>query len=285
MISIPFDGNKKRSYKRVKEIVTNNNYQSVYEPFGGSGVLSVNLFNDGLVSRAVVNDYDHFFDNYETYLDYKDIVVRECRKRGLRKTRHDKDGYYYLDDNGNKVRLSQMTLNKEGRDILQSVIKENVPEKYWKYLALGTNFTWSLIRTHNHVKLSDFTLFASQLTTDKQREYLKVINKIKLDNLDWKDFINKYKNEIEATNSLLIIDPPYINTEQRQYKGSFSEEDTLDLIKTVKELKTDFIFFNHDLEKVKEWFSDTEFSIEQVGGIDNSFSDYRKDVLAFIKRF
>lgn len=284
MISIPFSGTKKNSYKRIKEIVTANNYSAVYEPFGGSGVLSVNLFNDGLVNKAVVNDYDNFFDHYETYLDYKDLVVKECYERGLRKTRHDKDGYYYFDNNGNKIRQTQMSLDKAGRDILQTVIRENVPEEYWRYLALGTNFTWSLIRTHDFVRLCDFNLFTSQLTTDKQRVYLKVINEIDLDSLDWKEFIDKYKNEIEATNSLLILDPPYINTDQRHYKGAFSEADTLNLIETVKRLNTDFIFFNHDLQKVKEWFSDTKFSIEQVGGIDNSFSGYRKDVLVYVHK-
>lgn len=282
MISIPFSGSKKNSYKRVKEII-GDQYDLTLEPFGGSGVLSVNLFNDGLVNKAVVNDFDHFFDDYETYLDYKDLIVSECTKRGVKKIKEDKNGYYYLDDNGNKVRVGQMTLGKEWRTILQSVIKENVPEKYWHYLLRGTNFGWGVVLVHDKIHLSDFNLFSRQLETTKQRQYLEILNRINLEHLDWKNFINKYRDEINSNKSILILDPPYIGADQRQYKEQFTEEDTLELINTVKELNCDFIIFNHDIEKVKEWLDGLNYSIGYSGKIGKSANRSRKDVIAYVK--
>lgn len=48
MISIPFSGSKRNRYKEVKQIVQDHGYKKVYEAFGGSAVLSVNLFREGI---------------------------------------------------------------------------------------------------------------------------------------------------------------------------------------------------------------------------------------------
>lgn len=279
MISIPFSGSKKISYKRVKELV-GDKYDTVLEPFGGSGVISVNLFNDGLVEKAVINDYDHFFDNYGTYLDYKDLVVKKCTELGLRKTKEDKNGYYYLDDNGNRIRVNQMTLPKNCRDILQSVIAENVPEEYWHYLARGGNFAWGVVLSHDRIHIKDFTLFAHQLETTNQRNYLKILNQTTLEHLDYRDFINKYKDEISNGNCILIIDPPYINTDQRYYEGQITEEETIELINTLNDLNCDYIFYNHNPNKIQEWFKNTDFKIEEISTINPQ----RKDLMIYVNK-
>lgn len=85
MISIPFSGTKRYSYKHIKRIVEENGYKTVLEPFGGSGVLSVNLFNDGLVESAIINDYDGFFDDYLEFLDVRDKLIEDCKNAGLNK--------------------------------------------------------------------------------------------------------------------------------------------------------------------------------------------------------
>lgn len=283
MISVPFSGNKKTSYKKVKAITKAGNYKTVYEPFGGSCVLSVNLFNDGIVERAVVNDYDRYFDLYPEYLDLKDLVVDECYKRGLRKVKTDKDGHFYEDDDGNKVRLKQFSLGKFGRNILQSVIGEYVPEKYWKHFLGGTNFAWGVVKVHKKINLTDFNLFCRQLETTKQREYLDILNQLEVENLDWHDFLDKHEEEINE-NCLLILDPPYIETSQSQYEGEFSYESTKELIKRVTDLGCDFIFFNQDVNKIEELLYGLDYTIDYIG-TPTSYkkSKYREDVMAYVK--
>ena len=144
MISIPFSGNKRYSYKYLKEIVKDNGYEYVYEPFGGSSVLSVNLYRDGLVKKAVSNDYDRFFDLYPEYLDLKDEVVKEGYAHGLKRTSRDsKRGSYIFNDDSTKTLIKSTVLNPKDKEILRNIISEKVPRKYWKYFALGDNFMHS----------------------------------------------------------------------------------------------------------------------------------------------
>ena len=264
MISIPFVGSKKYSYKDIKPFVEQGSYDTVYEPFGGSCVLSVNLLNDGLVDRAVVNDYDRFFDNYETYLDLKDKVVEEGYKAGLRRSAHDSKGGYFLNSDGTKEYVKSFILQGEERKTIQNIIGEIVPEEYWRYFTLGNNFCHSGHSLNKNLKLTDFAMFNAYLKTDKQRGYLKVFNDCEINHLDYSEFISKYKDEIDE-NSLLIIDPPYVGTLQKQYEFEFSEEDTIKLIKTLQELPCDYIFFNRNKDKINEWFKDIDCVIEQTG--------------------
>ena len=283
MISIPFVGGKRTSYKYVKPIVQKFKYKSVYEPFGGSGVLSVNLYKDGLVDKAVVNDYDCFFNNYEQYLDYKDWIVEECSKQGFHMTKTDSISHYYI-ENGEKIRLKTRLLSYEKREIIQSYVKQ-IPKKYWRYLALGNNFCFSAIPSRPKVVLSDFCYFHSPLDTTKQREYLAWYRKIESLSLDYKDFIELNKENFDE-NSLLIIDPPYLNSWQFGYKGEFDLEKTKELIEILKDLKIDFIFFNDNFDLIHELLSGLNIVYEN--GVDVQSKKYafrrkRKDCFALVQ--
>lgn len=274
MISIPFSGSKKYSYNKVKAIVEQGNYNSVYEPFGGSCILSVNLFNDGLVEKAYSNDYDHFFDEYETYLDLKDKVVEEGYKAGLKRTNQNvKHGAYYHDKNGNIVEIETRVLYGDERQVLQDIISKYVPEKFWYYFALGNNFTYSTKSARRKIYLREFILFSNYLKTDKQRNYLKILNQITLEHLDYRDFIDKYRNNIDE-NSLLIIDPPYPNDRQIQYEGMFTEKEAKELINTINELPCDYIYFHGDFEEIKCWFNKVDYTTEQINRHNTNKQDY-----------
>lgn len=284
MISIPFSGSKRFSYKAVRKIAEAGGYDAVYEPFGGSCVLSVNLFNDGLVKKAVVNDYDHFFDLYPQYLDLKDLVVAEGYKRGLLRTTSDpKRGVIKFHPDGSIEVIKSKTLSDKDKAILREIISQNVPEEYWKYFVLGNNFTHSAASSTRKTVLSDFSLFNAYLKTDRQRKYLEALNRIKLEHLDWKDFMKKYQQEIDS-NSLFILDPPYLGTYQHQYQGQFTETETKLLIQAVINLGCDFIFFNHDIDQVEEWLGDINYTIQLTGNTSTTANRKRKDVMAYIKR-
>lgn len=283
MISIPFPGNKKTSYKYVREIIEKGNYINSFEPFGGSGVLSVNLFNDNILKDVYLNDYDRLFDDYEEFLDIKDFVVSEGFKRGLKQSKRDKKGCYTINDKGEKVYRHSESLNEEERKILQSIIK-NVDKKFWRLLSFGCNFCFGKIQSHREVRLVDFTIFTRGLSSENQRKYLKIVNKMNRDCLDWKNFLDKHKSKINK-DSIVILDPPYIDTKQVQYKGSITEKETIELLKYVKSLGCDFIFFNNDLEKVKEWLDslDLDYEFDHINSTCNSEKYNRRDVMAFVR--
>lgn len=200
MISIPFSGSKKFSYKNVKPIVEAGGYETVYEPFGGSCVLSANLYNDRIVKRAVINDYDGLFDLYPKYLDYKDWIVEECYKYGIKRRVKSNDpntgkwSLYYRDDNGEKV-WGKSKLKEDEIEFLQSLVSQ-VPKKYWRLLTYGSNFTFSAVSSGKVIKLSDFIYFQNYLKTDKQRKYLDVINRLERTRLDYREFFKRYSKEL-----------------------------------------------------------------------------------------
>lgn len=234
MINIPFSGSKRFSYKQVKELIKDKKYKKVYEPFGGSGILSVNLFNEGLVEEAIINDYDRFFDKYEDYLDLKDKVVEEGFRRGLVKRRNP-----YLPDNE--------------KEIIRSIISEYVPREYWRYFFLGNNFTFSTLTAEdiNRRDIRAFTCFGNDLTTIKQRKYIEILKQITIENLDYKEFLNKFDFDQDC---LLIVDPPYHQTYQRQYEDDFCKQDTIELINYLNTLDCDYIFFNRDYDLLCKMF-------------------------------
>lgn len=286
MLSIPFSGSKKSAYKYVKPIVESGGYDTVYEPFGGSCVLSVNLVNDGIVKRAVANDYDHFFDDYGEYLNLKDLVVAEGYRRGLRRTLTGKENWYYrINPDGSRDKIRSKVLSLEERAVLQSIIKENVPEKYWRYFGLGNNFTFSYCSTSRKITLNSFTYFNAYLKSDKQRQYLKALRRIELDHLDYREFLDKYRDSMDSR-SLLILDPPYPNTSQSQYREGMDEKETHELVETVFGLGVDFIFFNQEPKKISEWVGCLESDVMRVDGCSCTTSSGRKrrDSMVYVRR-
>lgn len=288
MISIPFSGSKRRCYKEVREIVSNGDYNSVFEPFGGSCILSVNLYHDGLVDRAVANDYDHFFDLYLEYLDLKDKIVKEGYERGLMRTVYTTHngiaGYHRIYPDGSKKPIESPILKGKEREILQDIIHNNVPKKYWRYLSLGSNFTFSAVSSHENINLNDFCLFSRYLKTDKQREYIEALREIELEHLDYKVFLNKHDQLIRDSKSILILDPPYTGSFQDQYKNKFTDTDTKKLLDRVIDLGCDFIFFNKDIDKVEEWLKETNAVIAFTNKTGTTGNTIRKDVMAYVKR-
>lgn len=286
MISIPFRGSKKYSYKQVKDIVKENDYTKTFEPFGGTGVLSANLYNDGLIQEATINDYDRMFDIYSEYLDVKDSIVKECEEKGLRKIfcgSKPKHKDYYYDDNHQKVEVNTALLNERDKKILQEVVSQ-YDSKYYNLLSNGGCFTHSGSQNRN-VELKDFIYFRGLLSTTKHRQYLKVIKKCHITHLDYKEFLNTLEFD---SNSLLLVDPPYIDANIGVYKNEdiFDYETTDELVKLLKNLNVDFIFFNYDDQQIFDIFekNDLEPVLVEFTNISNRKQDRRtQDILIYVK--
>ena len=284
MISIPFSGSKRLMVKRVEKLVQDGGYTVAFEPFAGSAVLTVNLYNDGLIERGVINDYDELFDLYPEYLNIKDDIVSKCYAKGFKRCIIQGRGYSLVDGD-DRIKIDSPQLPPDKKEYLQSLIAE-VDEKYWPLLATGYNFTFPN-RAMDGLKLKDFCYFARILSTDKQRYYMSVVNKLERDSMDWSDFIEKHRDSFNK-NTLLIVDPPYIGTKTAQYiKGGFTEDETQKLVNILAELQCDFIFFNADKDKMANWMDKagiTDYTFETTGGMTSSSNRRRSDYMIY-KRF
>lgn len=265
MISVPFSGSKRYRYKEVKEIAQNGPYSAVFEPFGGSCVLSVNLMRDRVIKRAVANDYDGLWEIYPEYLRIKERIVGRLEEAGIQK--------------------SQKPLGPKQCGLLQSLIKD-VPKKYWQLLA--DNFVFSACRASGDYGLSSFRYFMNNTDMGKQWEYLNEIGRIELERLDYREFLEKRRPEFEGNpDALVILDPPYLNSIQKQYKNGlfFGVSETIELLEYMRDCGCDFIFFNQNSRDMKAILRVMGLNATHLVRVSNSSghgSKEREDDLAYI---
>lgn len=262
VIKIGFPGNKSNRVKEIAELTKNGNYKRVVEVFGGSCVISNNLLKEKIVEEAIANDYDHHFDKFEEYIEFKKDLVGKLLNLGFEKAKDKK-------------------LSKEKQEILQALLKDQ-ESNLLKYLS--KNFVFSCKIAAGTMKMQDFTYFMNEIEVDNDIEYIKNLRNVGLDSLDYIDFMEKYiKNDDK--NTIVIVDPPYLNSAQKQYGDEFfGLEKTIKLLNVLKEKRNDFIFFNQkkedSTELLKLYGFDFMYSTKQVS---MSGATKREDFMAYVK--
>ena len=262
VIKIGFSGNKANRVKEIAEIVKKGKYKRVVEVFGGSCVISNNLLKEKIVEEAIANDYDHYFDHFEDNINFKKGIVEKLLKLGFEKSKN-------------------KPLNLEQQKIVHEMIRGK-EQNSLKYLA--KNFVFSSKRASTNIKIEDFVYFMNDLTTEKDIEYIEHLKNVKLDNLDYKEFIEKYI-KAEDKETIVIIDPPYLNSAQKQYNDEFfGLEKTIKLLNTLEKKKNDFIFFNQVKEDSKELLKLYGFEFDYSAKITTiACGAKREDFMAHIK--
>lgn len=287
MLSIPFPGNKKYSYKRVRDLFTRGGYDTVVEPFGGSCIISVNLFNDGLAKDAHINDYDDLFGKYPRLIELREWIKDEMFAHGIYRSTGTNTSHHRFTDETEQdfYYVKSPLLKPDDKEFLRSLIAQIDPE-WWRLLAYGSCYTHACVASHAEVRLYDFNYFQGYIYTDKQRKYLDVINTMDRDTLDWRDFLEKHR-EIMGENVLVILDPPYFSKNNHSYQGTITESDTVELLELMRDLDVDFLFFNHNPDWVEEKLIELgmdNYTIEMIGSSHNTMSKERKDTLAYVRQ-
>lgn len=235
--SIPFIGSKRNEVKQIYEIA--KDYTKVIEPFGGSCVISANLKANG-IPVCIANDYDRLFDNFDEIIEAKETVVNKLFELGFTK--------------------SKKLLPDHQKKQLREICKD-YPPYVLRYLS--ANFMFSGRRTqYLGEDVNHFSYFCNHTDVEREREYLKLIDDIQLDSLDYKDFIDKYVDK----NTLVVLDPPYLNATQKTYHNElyFGVAETIEVIQQIIEHEADFILFNtnkKDIKKLLELF-DLDYVID-----------------------
>lgn len=220
---IAFSGSKRNRLKEIVEIVKAGGYDAVYEPFGGSCIISTNLKVNGYVKRAVANDYDKF------------IAKLQERVNTYKKIQTWLDKNEYTPDSRRKLPVDKIVK-------LEEFIKTlNSDEQ--KYSSLCCVF--SARRAAGNVKPIDFKYYFRRFPIDRTIEYKRATENIETPSLDWRDFMRKYSKDMRKEKVLIIVDPPYLNSYQKQYGCEhFGLAETIDLLQEVIATGSNFLFFN-----------------------------------------
>lgn len=266
MITIPFIGSKRNRVKEIEAIIKDGAYEQVIEPFGGSGVISVNAYNDGFITNAIINDYDHFFDDYGDKIELKYALYSRLNARGV----------FRVPD---KKKLEPWQC-----EVLQEEISKT-PEKYWRFLS--SNYVFSGKRTRNKaLKLKDFTYCVDNFDRTREDTYYNIIKQIKIEHGDYHEIIDKYANTDRRT--LWIFDPPYLNSSQKSYDNTafFGLYETFELVEMAQQVPGDYILFNmvsRDLKKILELEGVECFRINsKKSSIGTGDVSTRDDAMAYV---
>lgn len=274
MYKIDFVGSKINRYKEILKIAKEGGYKNIIEIFGGSMVISTNIQNEGFF--VIANDFDYFKEKLKNK-----IVDIEALHLYLKETE------FY-----NRDFQKYMKLNEKEKDILYNYLKDKSIDfiKNISKLFVFSQSSGDIEEITNKEAVLKKLQYRCYNNIDeyikKRKIYLNELLKVKTDNLDYLDFIEKYKDIINSKDTLLIADPPYLNTSQKWYTNSkyFSIKETIDLLQQVKKLKCDVLFFNQnkkDMNSLLDLFN-FEYSI-YIKNVNYGSGKLREDVMYYIK--
>ena len=209
---LPFAGQKRRWLKQIEPIIRSLPSNTTFvDVFGGSGLVSRLCKDIHPAARVIYNDYDNYSERLrhiaETEQLRQDIisvlapikhnarVPDEYKTLVLRVIQAHQDRYHYVD---------WITLSG--------------------WLLFTNNFAYSL------EELASRGFYAHPSRTalsdaDASERYLRGLEIV---SVDYRELLSAHK---DASNTILILDPPYLSTECSGYRGnSWSCDDYLDLL-------------------------------------------------------
>lgn len=211
---LPFAGQKRRWLKQLEPIIRSlpsNTNTTFVDVFGGSGLVSRLCKDVHPTARVIYNDYDNYSERLrhikETEqlrqeivsilapLKHNSRVPEEYKALVLRAVQAHQDRYHYVD---------WITLSG--------------------WLLFTNKFAYSI------ADLEATGLYAHPSRTalsdaDASERYLQGLEIV---SVDYRELLSTYK---DASNTILILDPPYLSTECSGYRGSsWSCDDYLDLL-------------------------------------------------------
>ncbi len=235
---INYIGNKSLYMKYIIKILDKlenyNNYLFL-DCFGGSGVISQYIRDYYIdkhkpIPRIVFNDFDNYSDKIslipetnKLYNKIRDICKYNNYKRNEKITPEDKQKIdKFINENVDIEQLSHKICYCFN-------IFHNVED------IKAANYYWRMPKNNN-----------------KYIPIYEYYNNITIESMDYLQLINKYKEiaDIEDKELFLILDPPYISTEQTQYNNKLYNtlKDCLKILDLLHDNK--FVFFESEKSNI-----------------------------------
>lgn len=209
---LPFAGQKRRWLKQLEPIIRSLPSNTTFvDIFGGSGLVSRLCKDIHPTARVVYNDYDNYSE----------------RLRHIAETEQLRQEIVSI--------LAPLKHNSRVPEEYKALVLRAVQahEKRCQYVDWVTLSGWLLFTNNFAYSLKDLAsrgLYAHPSRTalsdaDASERYLQGLEIV---SVDYRELLSTYK---DASNTILILDPPYLSTECSGYRGSsWSCDDYLDLL-------------------------------------------------------
>ncbi len=231
---LTFMGNKKNMLKHIKQVLQDmqgdgyiNDETIFLDVFGGSGLISHNIKQWYPKNRVIWNDYD----NYQKRLD--GISDTEILRAKI---------YEVFGINDSKEKATQA----QKQEILNLIQDFESKGHYVDYVSLSTYLLFSGNYVYSLESLSKCCLYNRvPKGTLCAKGYLQGVERVQQ---DFKALLDSYSH---IQNKLLILDPPYLQTQVGNYKDCFKLGQFFELIQRVSK---PYIFFGSENSDIIESF-------------------------------
>lgn len=232
---LPFMGNKKNMLKHIKQVLQDmqgdgyiNDETIFLDVFGGSGLISHNIKQWYPKNRVIWNDYD----NYQKRLD--NISNTEILRAKI---------YEVFGVNDQKEKATQA----QKQEILNFIKDFEAKGHYVDYVSLSTYLLFCGTYADSFESLSK-NGFYNRVPKDplcEAKDYLQGVERVQQ---DFKALLDSYSH---IQNKLLILDPPYLQTQIGNYKDCFKLGQFFELIQRVSK---PYVFFGSENSDIIESF-------------------------------
>lgn len=236
-----FMGNKKNMLNNIKQVLQDmqgdgyiNDETIFLDVFGGSGLISHNIKQWYPKNRVIWNDYD----NYQERLD--NINDTELIRKKI---------YEVFGINDTKEKATQ----QERQEILDFIQDFEAKGHYVDYVTLSVYLLFCGNYADSLESLSKYGFYnrVPKQPLCEAKDYLQGVERVQQ---DFKALLDSYSH---IQNKLLILDPPYLQTQVGNYKDCFRLGQFFELIQRVSK---PYIFFgseNSDIVESFEYFKST----------------------------
>lgn len=209
---LPFAGQKRRWLKQLEPIIRSLPSNTTFvDVFGGSGLVSRLCKDIHPAARVIYNDYDNYSERLRHIKETEQLrqeivsilssikhnarVPDEYKTLVLRAIQAHQDRYHYVD---------WITLSG--------------------WLLFTNNFAYSL----EDLASRGFYAHPSRTALSDADASERYLRGLEIVSVDYRELLSVYK---DVSNTILILDPPYLSTECSGYRGSsWSCDDYLDLL-------------------------------------------------------
>ena len=221
---LPFAGQKRRWLKQLEPIVRSlPSNTTIVDVFGGSGLVSRLCKDIHPAARVIYNDYDNYSERL-LHIEETERLRQEIVSILAPLQYHAR-------------------VPEEYKALVLRAVQEH--EKSWQYVDWVALSSWLLFTNKVAYSIADLeatALYANSSRTalsdaDASERYLRGLEIV---SVDYRELLSAHK---DASNTILILDPPYLSTECGGYRGSsWSCDDYLDLLTLMP--TNNFLYFS-----------------------------------------
>lgn len=232
---LTFMGNKKNMLKHIKQVLQDmqgdgyiNDETIFLDVFGGSGLISHNIKQWYPKNRVIWNDYDNYQERLDNISDTEILRAKIYEVFGI---------------NDLKEKATQ-TQKQECLNFIQDFESKG---HYVDYVTLSTYLLFCGTYADSFETLSKHGFYnrVPRYSLNEAKGYLQGVERVRQ---DFKALLDSYSH---IQNKLLILDPPYLQTQVGNYKDCFKLGQFFELIQRVTR---PYIFFGSENSDIIESF-------------------------------